>query len=192
MIDIITGSKIRKKILALFIYNKDKDYYLSEVAQLADTSAGNAQRELNRLIKSDIVSIEKRGSRKLYVINKKNRILHELESIFKKTAGIEQALFIALKKVKGIELVFLFGSFVKGGVKHDSDVDLYVVGDVNEDALFKIIEDVEKTFDRVINYHLANKKEFIEKLKKDYFHKEIFDNCKIIYGDKNEFRKSVE
>ncbi len=192
MLDIITGSKIRKKILALFIYNRDKDYYLSEIAQKATASAGNAQRELNRLIKLDIIVMQKRGSRNLYQLNKKNRILPELESIFRKTAGIEQVLCVALQKVKGIELAFLFGSYVKGGFKSDSDVDLYVIGGIEEDDLFKIIEDVEKNFDLVINYHLANKKEFIEKLKKDFFHKEIFNNCKIIYGDKNEFRKNVE
>ena len=46
MLDLLGKSKIRKKIILTFVYNRGKEFYLSEIARMVKTSAGTAQREL--------------------------------------------------------------------------------------------------------------------------------------------------
>jgi predicted nucleotidyltransferase/predicted transcriptional regulator with HTH domain len=190
MLDIITKSKIRQKMIALFLYNRDSSYFLSEISRLVAASAGTTQRELNRLIAQDIVNITMRGSHKLYSLNNKYLFLPELESIFNKVAGIEKALSDALRDCKGIDYVFLFGSYVKGGFKSASDIDLFVIGTVNDDALYHVINTIEKDFNRAVNYHRATKEEFAQKAEKEYFYKDVLQQYKVILGDEGEFRKN--
>jgi len=42
MLELFTKSKIRQKIILLFIYNQNKEFYLSEIAKRVKTSAGTA------------------------------------------------------------------------------------------------------------------------------------------------------
>lgn len=192
MLDLLTKSKIRKKIILLFLYHQDKEYYLSEIAQIIGTSPGTAQRELNKLIKNDLLTFKKRAGHNLYALNPKYSLLKELESIVKKTVGIEIELKTALDSIQGIVYAFLFGSYVKGGFKSDSDIDLFIIGGQEEDPIFKAIQKVEKIVGREINYHLATPQEFHKNMENKHFMKDILKNYVLIVGDKNEFRKFIK
>ena len=51
-----------------------------------------------------------------------------------------------------------------------SDIDIMIVGDINEDALIENISSLESKFEREINYHIFSDKEFIKrKQEKDSF-----------------------
>ena len=192
MLDLLTKSKIRKKIILLFIYNQRKEFYLSEIARQVKTSAGTAQRELNKLLHLDLISLQKRGNLNIYSLNTGHPLLEEIESITRKTFGIEIELKSELDKIRHIFFAFLFGSYVKGGFKSNSDIDLYVVGDIDEDHVFDAIQKVEATIGREINYHISSIEEFRDKAKNDYFHKDILDNYILLIGDENAFRALID
>jgi predicted nucleotidyltransferase len=193
MLDLLTKSTIRKKIIILFIYNQDKDYYLSEIAKFIKTSPGTAQRELNRLLKINLITMRKRGGLNVYQLNKEFALLKEVESIVKKTIGIEAELEGLLKGIKDIEFAFIFGSYAKGGLKSDSDIDLFIViSKPNEDQVYRALKKIEDKIKREINYHISRKEEFIENLENRYFYKDIVDNFILIKGSRDEFRKFIE
>lgn len=144
MFDLFTKSKIRQKIILLFIYNQNKEFYLSEIAKIVKTSAGTAQRELNKLLQGDFLVFKKKANLSIYMLNKRYSLLKEVESIIKKTFGIEVELKNKLRKINKITFAFLFGSYVKGGFKSDSDVDLFVIGEVDDDQVFKAVKKVEE------------------------------------------------
>lgn len=189
MLNLITKSKIRRNILLLFVYNPEKSYYINEVARLVKTSAGTGHRELERLTTSGILSKGKKGNLVYYRLNAANPLLGDLKNIIDKTIGAEQILKEALLAVPGIDFAFLFGSYVKGDFKADSDIDLYVIGEMQEDALHKKIKKAEEKVYRTINYHLAEKDEFKRQLKKSFFHKEILGRHILLVGDRHEFEK---
>jgi len=191
MLDLLTKSKIRQRIILLFIYNQNKEFYLSEVANLVKTSAGTAQRELNRLLQSDFLVFKKKANLSIFRLNKRYLLLNEVESIIKKTFGIEVELKNELSEINKISFAFLFGSYVKGGFRSDSDVDLFVIGDVDGDQVFKAVKKVEEIIGRAINYHIANKSEFNKKKKTSYFYKEIVANYDLLIGDEREFKKLI-
>lgn len=192
MLDLFTKSNIRKRIILLFIYNQNKEFYLSEIAKAVGTSAGTAQRELNKLLKSDLIEFKKKAGLNIYTLNKGYSLLKEVESIIRKTIGVEEELKKYLKKVEGVKFSFLFGSYVKGGVKSNSDIDLFVVGNVDDNSIFNAVQQAERIIDREINYHLANEKEFSRGIKNRTFIKDIIKNYILLTGEAHEFRKYIK
>ena len=192
MIDLLTKSKIRQRIILLFIYNQGKEFYLSEIAKEIHSSPGTTQRELEKLLRNDFLLFKKKANLSFYMLNKQYSLLEEVESIVKKTIGIEFMLKNRLVQIENIEFAFLYGSFVKGGMKSDSDIDLFIIGRVKEDPLFKAVEKIEKIIGREINYHLSGKEDFLKRKSQNYFLKDILTHTTLLVGDTNEFRKLTE
>ncbi len=192
MIDLLTNSRIRRRIILLLMYNQNREFYLSEIAKIVKTSPGTTQRELNRLLRNDFIVFKKRANLNFYSLNRHYSLLNEIESIVKKTFGAEVELKKELSRIKGISYAFLFGSYVKGGFKSDSDIDLFVIGEMEEDRVFQAVQKVEGTIGREINYHIATCEEFLEKVKINYFHKDIAKNVMLLIGDEDEFRRIVK
>jgi predicted nucleotidyltransferase/predicted transcriptional regulator with HTH domain len=192
MIDFITKSKIRQKIILLFLYNQKREFYLSEIAKTVGTSPGTAQRELNRLLASDFVSFKKKANLSIYSLNKRYTLLKEVEAIVNKTFGIEVMLRNDLGVIDNIEYAFIFGSYIRGKLRSESDIDLFIIGEVEEDQILKAVEKIENRVGRVINYHLTSRNEFLEKAKDNYFYGEILKGYLLLIGNKDEFEKLIE
>jgi predicted transcriptional regulator with HTH domain len=125
MLDFLGKSKIRKKIILLFVYNRGKEFYLSEIARRVKTSVGTAQRELNRLLAQDFITFRKKGNLNIYRLNETYSLLNEIESIIRKTFGIEAELGNELRKVRGVLFGFLYGSYAKASLRSDSDIEAF-------------------------------------------------------------------
>jgi predicted nucleotidyltransferase len=191
MLDILGKSRIRKKIILLFVYDREKEFYLSEIARRVKTSAGTAQRELNRLLAQDFITLRKRGNLNIYRLNESYSLLSEIESIVQKTFGIEAELRSGLGKVKRVVFAFLFGSYAAGGLKSDSDIDLFIIGTPDEDDVYKAVREVEDSVGREINYHLADLAEFVKKSKTRSFYREILAGPLMLVGKEDELRELV-
>lgn len=189
MLEMFTKSAIRRKMILLFLYNQTKEFYLSEIAATVETSAGTAKRELDKLLHADLIHFKKKAGLNIYTLNSGYPLLSEVESIVKKTIGVEVELKKELGKIKNISFAFLFGSYAKGGFRSDSDIDLFVIGNIDEDQLFKAVHSVERTVGREISYHIADKNEFLKAVKTKAFHKDILKKYILLIGDKYEFRK---
>jgi predicted nucleotidyltransferase len=189
MLTLLSKSGIRRKIILLFVYNQEKEFYLSEIARQVKTSAGTAQRELNRLKQMDFVSFQKKGNLSLYRLNRAFSLLGEFEAIIRKTLGIEVMLGEGLKKVKEISFAFIFGSYADGRLKSDSDIDLYVVGRPDEDDVYRAVKSVEDTIGREINYHIASEDEFARKARTDSFTRDVIAKPVMVLGEEGGLRK---
>jgi predicted nucleotidyltransferase len=191
MLDLLGKSRIRKKIILSFVYNQGKEFYLSEIARRARTSAGTAQRELNRLLAQDFITFRKKGNLNIYSLNETYSLLNEIESIVRKTFGIEVELGKELRKVRGVLFAFLYGSYAKGSIKSDSDIDLFIIGNPDEDDVYNAVRKVEDSVGREINYHLADEAEFAEKSQRNSFYREILDRPLMLAGKEDELRQII-
>jgi len=166
----ITKSKTRKAILQLYFSNPKKKYYLRELEKILHFPVQNIRRELISLEKNGIFKREKSGNQVYYFLNMESPIYSDIRNIVSKTIGIENQLRDALSGIGGIKKAFIFGSFANGTQDALSDIDIMVVGDINEDALIEKISKLESKFEREINYHIYSEKEFEERKKeKDSF-----------------------
>ena len=128
MLDLITKSKVRQKILRLIFANPAKEFYLTEIAKKIGASIGNCQRESTKLVKTGILNSQKRNNLLFYSINKKNPLLKDLRGIINKTIGIEEELKKMIEKIPNVKFAFIFGSYAKNRLSADSDIDLFIWG----------------------------------------------------------------
>jgi predicted nucleotidyltransferase/predicted transcriptional regulator with HTH domain len=187
----IANSKLRNKLIAYYFSNIDAEHYLREIASILNLDPGNLSKELNALEKEGVFISQVRGRIKLYRLNKSYPFFNELKSIVFRSIGIEGSIREVLRKIDGIEIAFIFGSFASAKELANSDIDLFIMGNPDEKILNRNISEIEKKIGREINYLLWPKKEVIKKLKeKNSFLKEIFANKKIfIVGTQNELKK---
>ncbi len=112
-----------------------------------------------------IVQSEKRANLKYYKINQKCPFYEELKGLFLKTVGAPSEIKEALKDTEGIETAFIYGSLAKGDEYSGSDIDLFLVGDIDEDKLLERFPDLESRLGREINYSIYGLEEFRKKRK---------------------------
>ena len=191
MLQKLFTSKTRVKLLTLFIMNPEREMYIREIARSTKENINAIRRELANLEGIGLLKSERRGNSKYYVVNKKMPIYNELASIILKTEGVAKELQDSLSEI-GVEIAFIYGSFASGKAGVDSDVDIFIIGEVNEDELIIKIRDVEKKLSREINYVLFTVKEFEEREKsKDPFVLNVLREPKImLVGDLNDLRRT--
>lgn len=167
-------------ILKTFFNHPEQAYYLRELARLLGKEPGVFQQAINKLAEEGVLESYYEASRHFFRLNKKYPLYKEFKSIFFKTVGAQGKLRQELKKINGLQEAFIYGSFAKGEEKAASDIDLFIIGSINEDELIDLIIKLEKEFDREINYTLLTGEEFRRKIKeKNSFIKNIL-NQKII------------
>jgi predicted nucleotidyltransferase len=183
----IFNSKTRQAIFRLYFSNPDKTLYLRELERELDTPVSMLRKELIALEKEGIFKSNKKGNLLYYSLNKDYPLFGELKSIVFKTVGIKASLKKILSTIKNIETAFIYGSYAKKSENAKSDIDLFIIGDLNEDILLEKINKLEKVLKREINYSIYSKFDFAKKRKeKDPFVIDLIKNKKIfLVGDKN-------
>lgn len=186
----IAKSNLRKKLMLYFFANPEVSLYVREIAEILDIDAGNLSKELSRLEKMGVFASQMRGNQKYYNINKSYPLYRELRSIVFKTIGIEGGLKSILDDLDGLSCAFIYGSFAEGKEHSTSDIDLLIVGKIDEDKLIKRIDAFEKELGREINYNIYPPFEFKQRLEKnDSFIVNVVKRKKImLQGDLNEIR----
>jgi len=184
----ITKSKLREELLALYFTNPNKKYYLRELERILGFSVGNIRRELIKLESMGLFLSENKGNLVYYYLNQSFSLFKELKSIIFKTSGISKMLQNVLGKFNDIHQAFIYGSFAREEEREDSDIDLLIIGNVDEDKLIKVVNQLERKLQREINYAIYEKKDF--KKKKEEGNPFILDIIKekkiFLIGDKDE------
>ena len=188
----IGKSKTREALLQLYFSHPEKKYYLRELEKKLNYPVQNIRRELINLEKKGMFKKEKSGNQVFYYLNKESPIYGDIENIISKTIGIENQLKESLSEISDIIIAFIFGSFADGTKHPLSDIDLMIVGHIEESKLIKKIIKLEDKFEREINYHIYSDKEF-EKRKKenDSFISRILSKPVIFLIDKNGKNKTI-
>jgi predicted nucleotidyltransferase len=180
-------SKARTALFQLYFTNPEHSYYLRELERMFDMPVSVLRKELMRLEDEGVFLSEKKGNLLYYRLNRDFPLFEELKNIVRKTIGIEGLLKDAITKIKGVDSAFIYGSFARGKEKTASDVDLCVIGHINEDQLIAKINVIEKSIKREINYALFTPEEFNKKKKnKDAFILDLIDNKKIMLKGKED------
>lgn len=189
----LTKSKVRSRILGILFSNPQQKYYLSELARMTHTSAGNAQRELGRFVRDGLVEREKRGSLVFYVLNQRHALFSELRSLVLKTSGLEGRLRDLLDRRKDIHFALLYGSFARKEENGESDVDLMIISDGKLEGFYSSLAKLEREFSREINPTAYSVGEFKNKISiGNSFIKNILNHpYRILKGDLHEFQRTV-
>ncbi len=168
-------SKIARKILTLFFLNKGERFYINELAKTIKEDPSNVYKKLFQLKEEKIILDEFQGKERFFFLNKKYPLLKEYKKIVLKGLGFETTLREKLRKIKSIKAAYLFGSYAKGKLSTESDIDLLVVGDFKTIELQKALLEIQKFIGKEINSVEMSEKEFNKRKKeKDGFLTDVF------------------
>lgn len=164
-------SKVRVKLLKLFLSNPEKSYHVRGLTRILDEEINAVRRELERMSKVKFVKPERRGNKLFYTVQKNHIFFNDFLSLVYKEYGLGREIIKHKSKIGEISFAWLTNFFTKHIQKGPQDVDLVIIGDnVNLDFLAKHVKSTEAEVKRQINYTVMSLHEFqIRKERKDPF-----------------------
>lgn len=177
----LTRSRLRKDLFRLYFTNPDSEYYLRELERILGFSAANIRRDLVRLMANGLFNTRRQGNLLYYRLNKDHPLYEELKAIIAKTVGVESSLKDIVDSTSGIKSAVLYGSFGSETETADSDVDILIIGEPDEDVLVRKIDQLEKKIKREINYVIYSPAEYKRRARtKDSFIVNVLERPKVI------------
>jgi predicted nucleotidyltransferase len=145
--------KVKQRVLALIFGQPERSFYTSEIVRSVCSGTGAVERELSRLQRSGLISVERIGNQKHYRANQESPVFEELQSLLVKTVGLVEPLRQSLQPhAHAIRAAFVYGSVAKGTDTARSDVDLMVIGDeLNYSDLYSASRNAEEKLRRKVN-----------------------------------------
>jgi predicted nucleotidyltransferase len=154
----------RKHVLSLVLLSPERRWHLREIARRTGVAVGPVQREVAGLTAAEIIRKVHDGNRTCYQANLNCPLLPELTGLLRKTAGLADVLRAAIMPLSSdIDVAFIYGSQASGEASATSDVDLLIVGGVDDMALHKAIGKAEDGLGRPVNYTLLRRNEFAKR-----------------------------
>jgi len=183
-------TKNKAELLKIFLINPEQSFYMQEIGRALGKKPGVFQRTLNNFLEEGVLESERRANARYFWINKNYPLYQELKSIVFKTVGVQGSITNILTKIKGISFAFIYGSYAKDGEHRASDIDVMMIGDINEGILISKFDQLEGRIKREINYNLYTLEGFKSDVKKkNPFLTEIMADKKImLIGSEHELR----
>lgn len=133
-----------------------EEFYARQLADQTGLTRATVRYELARLERLEFVLARRQGQEKLYRANGRHPLLPVLKQMVYKTAGLGDALREALVAVPGVQAAFIFGSVAEGTERATSDIDLFILGELDGDVLAKALHDGEGRLGREINVEIPD------------------------------------
>jgi predicted nucleotidyltransferase len=165
----ILGSRTRTEIFRLLFQHAESELYLRQLHRMSSLSIRPIQQELSKLVDVGLVKFRSDGNRVYYSANSAHPLFPEIRGLVEKTSGVWVLLEEALQDAR-VELAFVFGSVASGTARPDSDLDLFVIGEIGLRGVVKLISGMSDRAGREINPHVMTRAEFVRKTRgKNHF-----------------------
>ena len=172
ILDKLFTGKIRVQLLTKLLLNPTNTVYLRGLERDLGVSSNTVRLELNKLSElqliqehTDILNIKNSTKTKNYTVNTKHPMFKSLRGLIMQYVGLDQIIENVLEKLGNIDEVYLTGELAQG--INSPFVDLVVVGDIDKNYLYQLIEKAEHLIDKKIRVGLYQPEEFTEKKLKD-------------------------
>jgi len=190
MYEALFGSKTRVKLLSLFLTNTGRAFYVREITRTINEQINSVRRELLNLKSIGLVKSNEKKGKIYYEVEPKFEFYAELKKIFDKApqgASGEDKTTFGLKRAGDVKFAALMGAFVDDTA---SQIDLFIVGEVDKRKLKAVLANLEKEIGREVNYCIMAENEYEDrKMLFDRFLTEIIASPKKILVDKIEVER---
>lgn len=176
-------------LLSLLYNNPAQTFYLREISRHIGSGAGIVQREIAKLVAAGLVVRQSSGRQVYYQANSHSHVFNEIRGLVIKTFGVADIVRQAISNLSSkIDFAFIYGSQADGTSSNDSDIDLMIVGAVEEMKLHKAVANAEKKLNKSVNYSIFTLKEFKKrkKEKKGFLDRVIAGEKIMLIGDEDE------
>src|SRR3989344_4248152 len=193
MLEHIIISRVRVKILTLFLSNPGKIFHVRDIVRKVSEEINAVRRELLHMEKAGMVSKEPRANRLFYTFRKDYPLYFELLELVAKTTGLASDIIKQKAKLGKIKFAMLSGRYLRGLTKvSQNDVDLLIVGTVVLPELSQLVKAEEIRRERELNYTVMSEEEFaFRKRRRDPFVLSILEGSRLmIIGDEEDLVSS--
>jgi len=188
MLERLLTSRVRVKLLTLFITHPAEAFYIRQIARITGETYNNVRLELKNLSELGLILEERHANAIYYKVNGEHFLFPELKLLILKTEAIGDKLREAISPLEDIRVAFIYGSTAKGTEFASSDIDLMVIGEVDLDTLHKTIDTMEEELGRTVNYTLFGVEEWRGRVRKrNPFVMDVLTHEKVfLVGDEND------
>lgn len=182
-------SEVRINILKLMLPHPDEPLHVRAIVRAVGTEINAVRRELKRLHSLGLLSKRQSSNRLYYTVDTANMFYPELLSLVAKEEGLGADILKNRKDLGDVQFAVLSRRFSRNIESTVLDVDLFVVGGVNFDALEKIIKENEAKLGREIHYSVMGSDEFMfRKRRNDQFVSKVMAQGRtMLIGDETDF-----
>lgn len=159
-------SKVRIKILELFLSTSEPLYHVREIVRRVDEEINAVRRELARMEKYGLVSSEWRANRRLYRFRKDYVFYPELLGLVTKNTGLGGDIIKSKGRLGRIKYAMVATRYIKNESSGSDDVDLLVVGQIVAPELQAIVANEQAKREREINYSFMDEAEFLFRVRR--------------------------
>lgn len=158
MLDSLITSKMRVQILMRLFLNAKSRVYLRELAKEFNASPGHVRTELQQLTRAGLLSSVKEGRQVLYRAECSHPLFPELQSMVRKSLGMDRILDSILDRLGKLEAAYLTGDYAEG--RDTGIIDLILVGDIDRHNLDDLVTKTERFIQRRIRTLVLSAGEF--------------------------------
>ncbi len=153
-------SKVRVKMLQLFMLNPTQMFHVREIVRQVDEEINAVRRELQRMEKGGMVRSEWRANRRYYEFKKEYLFYPELLAMMNKISGLGGEIIQNRAKLGKVKFAFISGGFARGKNPGPKDVELLIVGTIVLPELSALVKTEEVKRGREINYTVMAEDEY--------------------------------
>lgn len=189
MLEDVIMSRVRVKMLTLFLTNPGTIYHVREIVRQVNEEINAVRRELLHMEKASMVVKEQRANRLFYVMRKDYPLYFEFLELICKSTGLGLDLIKHKAKLGKVKFAMLSGRYLRGlSRKNSNDIDFLVVGTVVLPELSQMVKAEEVRRSREINYTVMSEEEFtFRKKRRDPFVWSILEGSRMmIIGDEED------
>lgn len=172
------------RILAMFLEDSYREFYLREVASHAKVSVSTVKAYLDSFVRDEFLLRSKRANLVLFKANIENAAFRHFKmAYFLRRVG---PLIKHLRQNYENSSIILYGSCARGEDDKDSDIDLLIIGKADRVEL----TDFERRFNRKITLLAFSYQDWEEKAKQDEaFYESIIADGLVVQGSLPVIRK---
>lgn len=148
MLDSLITSKTRVKLLLKFFSNTNASAHLRSLATEFGESTNAVRLELNKLSEAGLLCSEENGRKIMYQANQDHPLFPEINSIVLKFLGLDKIAEDIVHKLGDLKVALITGDYAQG--KDSGIVDLVLVGQINHNILYSLVNKAEKLIKRKI------------------------------------------
>ena len=141
-------SKVKRKLLKLFLFNKNKKFHTRELSRVVEEPISAVQREIKKLLELQIIVKLPEGNLVNYFVNTQSPFFEDLKAVILKTTTEPKDFFRLLINTKTIQKIYLHGETVKSPMKFSEPVKLLIVGTMDEPDVHEYITAIMEIFNR--------------------------------------------
>ena len=189
MLKNIFVSEVRVKILKLLLLNPTKQFHVRAIVRAVNAEINAVRRELDNLISVGLLKRRQSSNKIFYTVDVLHPYFPDLVSLFAKDDGVGAEIIKKQKKLGNIVFAVLSRAYLRGRQSSALDVDLFIVGKLDQSEFDKIIKEQEVATGREINYSVMDEEEFnYRKRTSDQFVTKVLSQSRaMLIGDEEEF-----